>query len=226
MILRALCPTESGRDPRARRRRALLEALRHRHPRHPRPAPGRKPGRRRGPAARGRCRGGGRSLLQWRARAGGGGGRSAAQGGARGRRRRAVGGADAGRSWDSLAARPELARGFDHLVALDPPPRGAADPLLHTTPRAYLAWGPAEAEFAVAAYRASLDLRPQLAEVYRALRDLTPEAALHGPRGCRSRNRPLPAHAGDMCTSPHGAHGAGPHGDRARRPQPAESSKA
>ena len=79
-------------------------------------------------------------------------------------------------SWGSLADRPELARDFDHLVALDPPPRGAADPLLHTTPRAYLAWGPAEAEFAIAAYRASLDLRPQLAEVYRALRDLTPGA--------------------------------------------------
>ena len=79
-------------------------------------------------------------------------------------------------SWGSLAARPELARDFDHLVALDPPPRGGADPLLHTTPRAYLAWGPAEAEFAIAAYRASLDLRPQLAEVYRALRDLTPDA--------------------------------------------------
>ena len=79
-------------------------------------------------------------------------------------------------SWDSLAARPELARDFDHLVALDPPPRGAADPLLRTTPRAYLAWGPAEAEFAVAAYRASHDLRPQLAEVYRALRDLSPDA--------------------------------------------------
>jgi single-stranded-DNA-specific exonuclease len=79
-------------------------------------------------------------------------------------------------SWGSLAARPELARDFDHLVALDPPPRVAADPLLYTTPRAYLAWGPAEAEFAIAAYRASLDLRPQLAEVYRALRDLTPDA--------------------------------------------------
>src|SRR5215213_5652436 len=33
-------------------------------------------------------------------------------------------------SWAALALRPELADGFDHLVALDPPPRGAADPLL------------------------------------------------------------------------------------------------
>src|SRR5688572_3029653 len=80
-------------------------------------------------------------------------------------------------SWPGLAARPDLASGFDHLVALDPPPGGAADPLLHLTPRAHLAWGPAEAEFAIAAYRASLDLRPRLTELYRALRELQPEAS-------------------------------------------------
>ena len=79
-------------------------------------------------------------------------------------------------SWGALAGRPELAHGFGHLVALDPPPGGAADPLLGAAPRAHLAWGPAEAEFAIAAYRAALDLRPQLAEVYRALRELPPDA--------------------------------------------------
>jgi single-stranded-DNA-specific exonuclease len=80
-------------------------------------------------------------------------------------------------SWAALAARPELARGFGHLVALDPPPGGIADPLLDATPRAHLAWGPAEAEFAIAAYRATLDLRPQLTELYRALRELPPGAS-------------------------------------------------
>jgi single-stranded-DNA-specific exonuclease len=75
-------------------------------------------------------------------------------------------------SWTALAIRPELAEEFAHLVALDPPPGGAADPLLNATPRAHLAWGPAEAEFAIAAYRASLDLKPQLTELYRALREL------------------------------------------------------
>jgi len=99
-------------------------------------------------------------------------------------------------SWAALAARPDLgaARGrfgrepFQHLVALDPPPGGNSDPLLNTVPRAHLAWGPAEAEFAIAAYRATLDLRPQLAELYRALRELPPDAdrtaleeALRGP---------------------------------------------
>jgi single-stranded-DNA-specific exonuclease len=80
-------------------------------------------------------------------------------------------------SWAALAAQPELAGGFVHLVALDPPPGGIADPLLSTTVRAQLAWGPAEAEFAMAAYRAALDLRPQLSAVYRALRELSPDAS-------------------------------------------------
>ena len=91
-------------------------------------------------------------------------------------------------SWGALAARPGLARPFEHLVALDPPPGGMADPLLNASPRAHLAWGPAEAEFAIAAYRAALDLRPQLTNLYRALRDLPPTAdrtafgaALDGP---------------------------------------------
>jgi hypothetical protein len=100
-------------------------------------------------------------------------------------------------SWGALATRPSLANGFGHLVALDPPPRGAADPQLRSAPRAHLAWGPAEAEFALTAARAELDLRPQLTEAYRALRGLPPtasetdlEAALRGagryPRSARA----------------------------------------
>lgn len=99
-------------------------------------------------------------------------------------------------SWAALAARPDLAAGqgrfgrepFQHLVALDPPPGGIADPLLNATPRAHLAWGPAEAEFAITAYRAALDLRAQLTQLYRALRELPAdadrtafEAAVRGP---------------------------------------------
>ena len=100
-------------------------------------------------------------------------------------------------SWGALAAHPSLADGFDHLVALDPPPGGISDPVLGATPRAHLAWGPAEAEFAIGASRAELDLRPQLIETYRALRELPPdapadelEAALRGngryPRSTRA----------------------------------------
>jgi hypothetical protein len=90
-------------------------------------------------------------------------------------------------AWGELAARPALAAGFGHLVALDPPPGGRADPLLGAAPRAHLAWGPAEAEFALAVAGAELDLRPALADVYRALRALPDspgqealEAALRG----------------------------------------------
>jgi single-stranded-DNA-specific exonuclease len=79
-------------------------------------------------------------------------------------------------SWAALAADPCLASGFDHLVALDPPPGGVADPLLGAAPRAHLAWGPVEADFAMNVYRATLDIRPQLRDVFRALREL-PEGA-------------------------------------------------
>jgi hypothetical protein len=100
-------------------------------------------------------------------------------------------------SWGTLAARPALAEGFDQLVALDPPPGGITDPLLRTVPRAHLAWGPAEADFAITVWRAELDLRPQLTDAYLALRELPHdapapdiEAALRGlgryPRNARA----------------------------------------
>ena len=79
-------------------------------------------------------------------------------------------------SWDSLAASPELASGYDHLVALDPPPTGAADPLVTASEarHAHLAWGQPEAEFALGFWRYQLDLRPALTELFRALREGTP----------------------------------------------------
>ena len=82
-------------------------------------------------------------------------------------------------------------------------PAASGDAVLRSVPRAHLAWGPAEAEFALTAWRAELDLRPQLAEIYRALRELPPDAsgpdletALRGagryPRNARACAR-LPA---------------------------------
>ena len=91
-------------------------------------------------------------------------------------------------SWSSLRRDPRLAEPFAHLVALDPPPGGATDPLLRCGSLAHLAWIAAEAEFALGAYRWELDLRPPLTAAYRALRELAPgaapeavEAALRGP---------------------------------------------
>jgi single-stranded-DNA-specific exonuclease len=79
-------------------------------------------------------------------------------------------------TWTTLAADPRLAAAHDHLVALDPPPGGSADPLLRAGPEAHLAWGPAEVEFALRVWRAELDLRPALADAYVRLREL-PAAA-------------------------------------------------
>jgi hypothetical protein len=75
-------------------------------------------------------------------------------------------------TWAALAADPRLASDHDHLVALDPPPGGGADPLLRAGAEAHMAWGPAEAEFALQVWRAELDLRPALADAYLRLREL------------------------------------------------------
>jgi single-stranded-DNA-specific exonuclease len=80
-------------------------------------------------------------------------------------------------SWAAIQANPDLASSYDHLVALDPPPGGVGDPLLRIGPRPHIAWGATEAEFALLVYRAELDLRPALADSYRALRELSPGAA-------------------------------------------------
>jgi single-stranded-DNA-specific exonuclease len=82
-------------------------------------------------------------------------------------------------SWRAIEAAPGLATGFDHLLALDPPPGGRSDPLLRAGPCAHLAWGPGEAEFALLVWRAELDLRPVLVDIFRALRALAPGAPSH-----------------------------------------------
>ncbi len=98
-------------------------------------------------------------------------------------------------SWDALAADPALAAGFPHLVALDPPPGGSADPLLRLAAHAYLAWGQADVDFALAVWRHGLHLRPALAECFRALRELddsaTPEALERALRGQARHPRPV-----------------------------------
>jgi single-stranded-DNA-specific exonuclease len=55
--------------------------------------------------------------------------------------------------------------GFDHVVALEPPPFGLPDvPVV-------LAWGAPEEELALAAHRHRWTMRPHVAALYRALRD-------------------------------------------------------
>ena len=78
-------------------------------------------------------------------------------------------------SWDLLAVRPELASGYRHVFALDPPRVAvAADPvaaLRGTGGSAHLGWGPEEQAFARTVLEARADLRSVVAVVYRAVRD-------------------------------------------------------
>jgi single-stranded-DNA-specific exonuclease len=80
-------------------------------------------------------------------------------------------------SWGALAAGAAPVPADGHLLALDPPPGGMSDPLLRAPRAGYAAWGPAEAEFALHIWRAELDLRPALADTFRALRALAPDAS-------------------------------------------------
>lgn len=76
--------------------------------------------------------------------------------------------------WDTFAAAPSLATDYAHLVAMDPPPTAAGEPLLATAPGrgfAHLAWGPAETEFTLAVARASYELRPAVTAFYKSLRE-------------------------------------------------------
>ena len=91
---------------------------------------------------------------------------------------------------------------WPHVLALDPRAaaarRGAAGRAALGRPGfAHLAWGQAEIEFALAAARAGLDLRPALVGVFRALRDGgRRRRSGRGRRGAcarAARRRPLPA---------------------------------
>jgi single-stranded-DNA-specific exonuclease len=77
-------------------------------------------------------------------------------------------------SLECLARNRLLARSYTHLVALDPPLVAGGRELLAAAPAGgfvHLAWGAPEAEFALAVWRAGLDLRPPLIAVYRSLRE-------------------------------------------------------
>jgi hypothetical protein len=82
-------------------------------------------------------------------------------------------------SWDELAAAPELAASFEHVVALDPPVWPGGEALLASAPGggfAHLAWGPAEVEFALSVARRSLEMRADLVALYKELRGAAPLA--------------------------------------------------
>jgi single-stranded-DNA-specific exonuclease len=76
-------------------------------------------------------------------------------------------------SWAALEDDPELAAGFDHVVAIDPPAhRHVHDLVVHAsgTGWTHLAWGEAELRFAHRIHQWDYALREPLATVFRALR--------------------------------------------------------
>jgi single-stranded-DNA-specific exonuclease len=83
-------------------------------------------------------------------------------------------------SWPDFVVDPSRAAGFRHIVLVDPPPVAE---LVDTAARApasggvYLGWGAAETGFAQTVLEAELDLRPQLAALYRILRESIAGAA-------------------------------------------------
>jgi len=76
-------------------------------------------------------------------------------------------------SWATLEDDPELARGFAHVVAVDPPCRPHLLGLLEhpsAAARAHLAWGPPELRFAQRIHQWDFALRDPLTALYRVLR--------------------------------------------------------
>ena len=78
--------------------------------------------------------------------------------------------------WATLACNPEMARHFEHVLAVDPPSSAALEaPALLAPPGEkrgflHLGWGDAELNLATRVHEAEWPSRPVLAAVYRALR--------------------------------------------------------
>jgi single-stranded-DNA-specific exonuclease len=102
-------------------------------------------------------------------------------------------------SWAALEDDPGLARGFAHVVAVDPPRSPRLLALLEhpsATARAHLAWGPAELRFTRRIHQWDFALRDPLTALYRVLRGAGEvrgeafEAALRG-KGPQPRSAAL-----------------------------------
>ena len=74
-------------------------------------------------------------------------------------------------SYHALERRPEIAGGFEQIVALDPPSSAAARAVLHERVRfTHLAWGAPELRFAEQMHELEYGLRASLVALYRGLR--------------------------------------------------------
>jgi hypothetical protein len=78
-------------------------------------------------------------------------------------------------TWAALESDPEIAAGHTHVVAVDPPPHAHLRALTERLPGngwTHLAWGAPELDLVRRVLTWELDLRPHLADTYRALRSL------------------------------------------------------
>jgi single-stranded-DNA-specific exonuclease len=74
--------------------------------------------------------------------------------------------------WGVIVRRPELARGFEHVVLVDPPPFPHVEALATRGPGyVHVAWGDAELEFALKVHDAEWSLRAGLATAFVKLRE-------------------------------------------------------
>jgi single-stranded-DNA-specific exonuclease len=97
-------------------------------------------------------------------------------------------------SYHALERAPELAGGFSHLVALDPPAHAGAAQLLRAgSGYTHMAWGTAELRFAVQMHELEYGLRTWLAALYRTVRSrmrVSGEELEHLLRGDAAQARP------------------------------------
>ena len=93
-------------------------------------------------------------------------------------------------AWHALERDPSLLARFAHVLALDPPAAETQEALIDE--RFTLAWGEAEAGFALRAHESSCDLRPVATAVYRALRDGAAAAVGDAATPAAARSAPDP----------------------------------
>jgi single-stranded-DNA-specific exonuclease len=84
-------------------------------------------------------------------------------------------------SYAALARKPEIARPYPHLLALDPPVEPGHEELLQHGRIAHLAWGEPELAFAANVHERDLDLRPALRALYPRLREHGADALAEVP---------------------------------------------
>ena len=95
-------------------------------------------------------------------------------------------------AWYALERDPALVGRYAHVLALDPPASDAQAALVDE--RFTLAWGDAEAGYALRAHEAAYDVRPAAAAVYRALRDgALPRRGRRRALACGRGSRPARA---------------------------------